>query len=71
MGHRHTREEYDEVLSQLEGWKRAPDSSEFCDALCDAAEFLGLPEGEYQYDDLVARIDRCYQADLSWAGSDF
>lgn len=46
-----------DVLARLDGYALSPDSSEFCDALCDAAEFLGLPEGEYSYDDLRSQVD--------------
>jgi len=47
----------DEVIERLDGYGRSPDSSEYCDALCDAAEFLGLPEGEYDLDELRARVE--------------
>ena len=46
----------DEVLEQLRGYAAAQDSPAFCDALCDAAEYLGLPEGEYAYDDLLTQV---------------
>ncbi len=46
-----------EVLEQLDGYDAAPNSSEFCDALCDAAEFLGLPEGEYDAEELREKVE--------------
>lgn len=47
----------EDVLAQLAGYDRAPDSPEFCDALCDAAEYLGWTEGEYSYESLRDAVE--------------
>ena len=51
--------ERDEVLDRLAGWLAAPQSLEFCDALCDAAEYLGWDEGEYSYEELREAVESC------------
>lgn len=47
----------DDVLSRLDGYDSSPDSPEFCDALCDAAEFLGLDDAEYDIDELREMVE--------------
>lgn len=37
----------DEILDRLDAHERDPNDPRYCDAPCDAAEYLGLNEGEY------------------------
>jgi hypothetical protein len=48
----------EQVLARLERWADSPDDPRYCDALCDAAEWLGLPNGEYQYEDLYSQVEQ-------------
>jgi hypothetical protein len=45
-----------EVLQALRAWEKDPHGPH-CDALCDAAEYLGLPEGEYSFEYLAEAVD--------------
>jgi hypothetical protein len=42
-----------EVLADLDSWN---ETGEPVDALCEAAEYLGWDEGEYQYEDLLRAV---------------
>lgn len=53
-----SRAERAELHAMIESWERAPDSPVTCDLLCDVAETLGLPEGEYSVEELRDAIER-------------
>jgi hypothetical protein len=49
--------EKSEVLRGIDEFEKNPNNPEFCDALCDAAEYLGWPEGEYSVEELREAVE--------------
>ena len=56
QGERRRKMNKQEILERMAGFAADSESLEYCDALCDAAEYLGWEPGEYQYKDILHAI---------------
>ena len=45
-----------ELIAAINKWVIDPDNPAYCDALCEAAEYLKLPNREYSAEFLIERL---------------